>query len=131
MDNSQSDSDDDSYYERLCAAAPGDMDELEPNESKCHDVMDATILGDIETEQTETEDEDAYFERLERAGEVESEVVLPETDPIWDILSASLSKDPIGSGSAASRVLVPAQSLGIIGGDSNRGSHTWSPPEDR
>lgn len=112
MNDSQSDSDDDSYYERLCAAAPGD-DEFEETEASPPDSSAVLISDRVEKEMAEHEQEDIYFDRLQRMGEVESEVVLPETDPIWNILSTSLSKackaDIEAGGSA--RIFVSAASL--------------------
>lgn len=78
-----SDSDDDSYYDRLQAAVP--------NESSAEGSMSQAQQLPHEPPQP-VDDEDSYFERIHTHNTINS-LFLPETDPVWNRISTSLSKE--------------------------------------
>ena len=82
----ESDSDDDSYYDRLCAAAPDDMEEDTQQDMLSAHRQQYGVSSGPGRDDAESD----YFDRVQRAGEAESGLVRAEDDPVWLSLRSGL-----------------------------------------
>jgi hypothetical protein len=105
------DSDDDSYYDRLQAAAIGDPGEEAWEGEECREQ---TTCSDNSIDKakplTEEEEEYAYFEKLQREGEVDSHFVLAEDDPVWAMLAEGLLRNTAAASVSATATASAAAS---------------------
>lgn len=118
MNSSSSGSDsDDSYFDRLQAAALDDDGTVGPEETEISNqaCVAQQFSGELETAKSEEELEARYFDMLQEAGELDSETVRPEGDPIWDLLLrrhvVSTRGDAAAKATHPERILVSGNEL--------------------
>lgn len=96
MSDSESDTSDDSYYDRLYAAA-------------CSNPSRHTPSPQHPSERIEVkEDSLDYFDRLQTFGEADSAVFLPESDVVWTLIANGMMCDTDNS---AKRVLLSGENF--------------------